>query len=119
MIYTTYFAKLKTLPVDVIPVAICSKRPSWFNGLHYPRLKPEYDFFIKYKQTGDMEYFTSCYNSLVLSKLNPHEVVQELYGLTGGKDLALVCYEKPSDFCHRHLVASWLTSNGYNCSEFC
>ena len=32
-------------------------------------------------------------------------------------DFALVCYEKPSDFCHRHLVADWLNKNGYDCEE--
>ena len=25
--------------------------------------------------------------------------------------IALVCYEKPSDFCHRHLVAKWINEN--------
>ena len=34
------------------------------------------------------------------------------------KDVALVCYEKPSDFCHRHLVADWLNKNGFECKEF-
>ena len=27
------------------------------------------------------------------------------------------CYEKPSDFCHRHLVADWLNKNGVECKE--
>jgi hypothetical protein len=35
-----------------------------------------------------------------------------------GKDIALVCYEKPEDFCHRHLVAEWLKKFGYCCEEF-
>lgn len=37
--------------------------------------------------------------------------------LSGGKDIALICYEKPTDFCHRHLVAEWLTTNGIKCDE--
>ena len=32
--------------------------------------------------------------------------------------IALVCYEKPSDFCHRHLVADWFNKNGIECKEF-
>lgn len=32
--------------------------------------------------------------------------------------IALVCYEKPSDFCHRHLVAQWLSQNGFKCKEW-
>ena len=33
-------------------------------------------------------------------------------------DIALLCYEKPDDFCHRHLVADWLNKNGYKCEEY-
>ena len=35
-------------------------------------------------------------------------MLQELSAMTGGQDFALVCYEKPGDHCHRHLVAEWL-----------
>lgn len=31
------------------------------------------------------------------------------------KDICLVCYERPSDFCHRRLVADWLIENGFKC----
>ena len=33
--------------------------------------------------------------------------LDEILNLSEG-DIALVCYEKPGDFCHRHLVSSWL-----------
>lgn len=33
------------------------------------------------------------------------------------KDVALLCCEKPSDFCHRHLVADWFRKNGVPCEE--
>lgn len=29
-----------------------------------------------------------------------------------------MCYEAPGKFCHRHLVADWLNSAGYDVSEF-
>ena len=38
--------------------------------------------------------------------------------MSGGSNVALVCYEKPSDFCHRHLVAGWLCDNGMPCHEY-
>lgn len=44
------------------------------------------------------------------------EMVRKQYGKN--KDIALVCYEKPSDFCHRHLVAKWLKENEYNVEEW-
>ena len=48
----------------------------------------------------------------ILQKLDKDTVLQELSAMTGGQDFALVCYEKPGDFCHRHLVAEWLGLNG-------
>ena len=39
--------------------------------------------------------------------------------LSGGKDVALCCYEKPGDFCHRHILAKWITENtGIEITEF-
>ena len=46
--------------------------------------------------------------------------MQELSGIYGSDALdrlTLLCYEKPSDFCHRHLVANWLRQHGAGISE--
>lgn len=49
-------------------------------------------------------------------------MIKELNYLVSDADddaaIALICYEKPSDFCHRHLVAEWLNQNGYKCEEW-
>ena len=122
MIYTTYFAKLKKLPENIIPIAICAKPPKGYNGLVYRPLAPKYDFFQKYKITGDVVEFTENYTGQVLNKLNPVSVVTNLYHQAclapNTRDIALVCFEKSTDFCHRHLVAEWLTTAGYECKEW-
>lgn len=119
MIYTTYFAKLKSLPKNVIPISICGKAPSWYGGLQYKKLAPKYDFFMKWKETHDNDYYIEHFNDEVLSQLDAEMVMNELYYMSGyDKDITLVCYEKPSDFCHRHLVADWLNKNGFECKEF-
>lgn len=122
MIYTTYFAKLKKLPSDVLPVAICAKPPTGYTGPVYRALAPKYDFFKKWQITKDNEEFVENYIGQVLRQLNPVKVVTDLYYQVGKApcscDIALVCYEKSTDFCHRHLVATWLQSNGYQCEEF-
>jgi len=46
--------------------------------------------------------YTDAYHQEVLSKLNPADVYRDL------KDSVLLCWEGPSKFCHRHIVASWL-----------
>lgn len=122
MIYTTYFAKLKKLPENIIPIAICTKPPSGFRGLIYRNLAPRYDFFMQWKVTKDNEFFTENYIGQVLNNLSPVKVVTDLYYQIGTApcscDIALVCYEKSTDFCHRHLVAEWLRKSGYACEEW-
>ena len=120
MIYTSYFAKLKSLPKNIIPISICGKAPGWYQGLQYKKLAPKYDFFMKWKENHDNEYYIKCFNEQVLSKLEPHLVVSELYKMINnfGKSICLICYEKPDDFCHRHLVSDWLNENGIRCEEY-
>ena len=121
MIYTTYFAKLKSLPKNIIPISICGKAPDWYKGLQYKKLAPKYDFFMKWKENHDNDYYTKCFKEQVLDNLNVDDVIYDLVGILDvneGVVIALVCYEKPSDFCHRHLVAKWLLENGYPCKEW-
>lgn len=132
MIYTSYFAKLKSLPDNIIPISICGKAPDWYKGLQYKKLAPKYDFFMKWKENHDNDYYVKCFNEQVLDKLNAEQVVKELDNLLLNQTItidyngdlkevpriALICYEKPSDFCHRHLVADWLNKNGFECEEY-
>lgn len=119
MIYTTYFAKLRSLPEGITPIAICAKPPKGFKGFVYKSLAPKYDFFKHYKETGDTEYFKKCYYEQILNNIQPGKLLEELYKITGSSGaLALVCFEKSTDFCHRHLVAEWLNNFGITCEEF-
>lgn len=136
MIYTSYFAKLKSLPDNIIPISICGKAPDWYNGLQYKKLAPKYDFFIKWKESNDNDYYIKCFNELVLNVTSVKEVLSDIYKILpeNFKDdlesdiynwfenpfnhIVLICYEKPSDFCHRHLVADWLNKNGFRCEEW-
>ena len=119
MIYTSYFEKLDVLPKNIIPISICGKAPDWYTGLQYKVLAPKYDFFIKWKENHDNNYYIKCFDEQVLSHLNANDVVKRLFEKSNNnQDIALICYEKPGDFCHRHLVAEWLKKNGYQCDEW-
>ena len=60
----------------------------------------------------------------MVAKTNILTVLKDLTDLINsvndhiGKEICLICYEKPSDFCHRHLVADWLNKNGFECKEY-
>lgn len=121
MIYTSYFAKLSKLPSNITPIAICGKSPEWYKGIQYKKLAPKWSFFSVWKQTHDNEYYIKHFNEEILNTLNVEIVVKELYSLANksqDEDIVLICYEKPGDFCHRHLVADWLTSHGYPVKEY-
>lgn len=118
MLYTSYFAQLKNLPEDIVPISICGKAPEWYTGLQYKKLAPKYGFFMDWKRNNDNDYYIKCYNEEVLNQLTVNNVIKDLKSLVGNKSIALICYEKPFDFCHRHLVAKWFTENGVNCREW-
>jgi hypothetical protein len=123
MIYTSYFAQLRNLPENIIPVSICGKAPNWYHGYQYKKLAPKYDFFMEWKKNHDNNYYIKCFNEQVLGNLNAIDVILDLSRMIysfniGESDICLVCYEKPDDFCHRHLVAQWLRDNGFSCAEW-
>lgn len=75
----------------------------------YTKLCPTKDILDKYKNNPSYtnEDYVKDYYEQVLNKLNPEVVIQELRAY--GQDIVLVCYEKSDDFCHRHIVAEWLS----------
>lgn len=118
MIYTTYFSMLRKLPEGIVPIAICGKAPEWYKGLQYKKLAPQYGFFQEWKKTHDNDYYMRRFCEQVLEPLNPDTVVSELLEMANSKDIALVCYEKPTDFCHRHIVRQWLINSGFEAEEW-
>lgn len=124
MIHTGYFANIKKITFHYIPVSICAKPPKGYKGLEYKKLAPSYSILMEYKRDPDETRYIKRFESEILDKLDPHEVVKDLLILTGNNkgldyspDIVLVCYEKASDFCHRHLIANWLNEYDYQVKE--
>ena len=118
MIYTSYFANLKKLPNNIVPIAISASVPNSIDILRYKKLAPTYNILNDYKQTNNIDNYIKEYYNQILNKLNPQEVINELYKLSNNKDLALICYEKYDKFCHRQLVAEWLNNHGIEVKEY-
>ena len=136
MIYTSYFAKLKQIEeLNIIPVSICGRCPNWYKGNQYKKLAPNYKFFMEWKQNQDNDFYVEHFQKEILDNRNINIVLQDLfnffsidqqefiknsytpYWMNNNFNIALICYEKPSDFCHRHLVADWMTKNGIPVKE--
>ena len=107
-IYTSYFANSKKLTaagIKVIGVALYP--PRWFNGVSLRNVAPTPSILHAQGQTHDQ--YTERYKCEVLSRVNPHRFLESLRDLSQGHDVALCCYEKPGEFCHRHILAEWLS----------
>lgn len=101
---TSYFAQLKRI---ANPLSICGKAPNWYSGPQYKVLAPKYDFLMAYKEREiDSDEYTACFNTRVLKPLDAKDVYKHLTK-TYGKDLVMLCYERPGEFCHRRIVAEW------------
>lgn len=136
MIFTTYFAKLKSLPSNTVPISICGKAPDWYKGLQYKKLAPKYRFFMEWKKNHDNDYYIRCFTEQVLDATSINVVLNDIWNLLPAEvqayyqlfncpfwanpdwHILLVCYEKPTDFCHRHLVAEWMKQHGIQAKEW-
>ena len=125
---TSYYANLKNIDkAKFTPIAIsgdCGKLVG-FEGVALRELSP-YPFFKKwktiedkiddmydageislneyrdYKNLNQNSYIKQFYQK-VLKKLDPQEVYSKIQN-----NAVLLCFEKPTSFCHRFLVAGWL-----------
>ena len=109
-IYTGYFAKMHTY--NGIKLPIVAILPNYYSGtLQYKDLAPSKGLLFAYhrEQITKEEFIRKFKNKL--NTLDKEEVYRYLTDLEYYDDVYLLCYEKPNDFCHRHIVADWLNEN--------
>lgn len=116
-IYTSYFGNLKRLGTQkIVPIGVALYTPKWYQGPELKVLAPK--GYMLAKDVTEQQYI-QMYTSQVLARLNPRAILQLIEQVSGGRDCALLCYEKPGDFCHRRLIAEWLQKTiGIQVDEF-
>jgi hypothetical protein len=104
-IYTGNFANItKYIAAGLTPISI-AMAARHFTGILYRKLNPDISYL-----TDDPIDYEPKYNKKLLS-LDANIIFNELKSLSKGKDIVLLCNEGEHLFCHRHLVARWLTDN--------
>lgn len=104
IIYTSYFGRLKQLHKEgILSIGIALSPPRYFVGSSLGYLAPR-PYMLRMTENE----YTVRYNAEILAQISPKWFVEELERIGKGRDIALLCYEKPDDFCHRQLVAKWL-----------
>lgn len=104
MIYTTYYSKLLSLPEGTIAYAISNSVPA---GIQLPRLWqaiPNWEFVKEFRLNGDWALFKERYLQQLASRSDSDwDILRQ-----ASNDIALVCYEKDRNVCHRSILADWL-----------
>jgi hypothetical protein len=112
---TSYFGKYSKLDSRCC-ISISQGQPKWIESIKtFKKLAPTWAM-VKMEDEKD---YVSAFNKH-LSKLDPNAVYEELQSLVPqGEEAIIMCFEKPSDFCHRHIVAKWFENNlGIKIKEF-
>lgn len=106
-VYTSYFAKAKALKgKGIVPIGISVYPPKWFDGPNIHFLAP---LRMMLSDEVKNEEYIKLYKEKILEKVDLKFLGKRLLELSGGRDVALLCFEKPGDFCHRHLLADYIT----------
>lgn len=99
---TSYFGNKEAL-TDPGAVSIARWPPRWWGKRRrYIVLAPSADLLKRSKAGLSWTEYAIEYKRDILGKLDPAEVYEDL------EAAILMCWERPGENCHRHLVAEWL-----------
>ena len=117
-IYTSYYGNMRNLDkAGILPVSISLGIPKWFKGTRLSYLAPTKKM-LDPKIPEDQ--YVKMYKE-ILGKVSISTLREDISIITRRQDIdiALLCWEKPGDFCHRHLFAEWMKEQtGYEIEEF-
>lgn len=116
-IYTSYFANGAKLQKEgIMMIGIALYPPKWFYGSSVKYVSPSWDILHNSKSEED---YIRRFNSEILAHRDPKVFLSSIEKMAKVKDVALCCFEKPDEFCHRHLVAKWMNEQlGLDIEEY-
>jgi uncharacterized protein YeaO (DUF488 family) len=119
MIYTSYYANHRKWAEHLLTeYQISNTKPKWwsFDIAKIDELIPPWALVDGYKKgtVTEKQFETAYTEQLNASGINS----QYLSKLLVTEDILLLCWEKPGQFCHRHILREWLNSNNCKCEEY-
>lgn len=114
-VFTSFFGNVKALErCGVVPISIARWPPRGWTGPRLNWLAP-----TRYMLSDEcsLEEYKRLYVE-ICHKVNPEWFQRQLQSIGEGKDVALLCFERPGEFCHRHMLADHLNSLGWDVQEF-
>lgn len=123
-LYISYFAKLRKLPSNILPLSTAVYKPKWYDGLSIRELSP---YKIKEVECIDCDHahhetcsFLKQYREY-LETLDFDEVYHKLNTVSEltNMDLCLLVYEVTSNPCsERGPLVDWFKTHGVEITEF-
>ena len=119
-LYTSYFGALKKLPIDDYEiVAITASSPKWFTGKTLSVLAPDIELVMGYKSGNICKSEYEKIYTAKLERVNIRDYMKLFEDKARDKKgIIFLCYEKPDDFCHRHIFAKYFSDRGYPIKEY-
>lgn len=112
-IYTSNFARKGT---DPKALAISAWPPPWYEGRGLTILAPTRKLVLSViRGEMDLEVYTEKYIALLEERIpDPQQVLDDI-----PDGSFLLCYEKVSDTCHRHILRNWIfNKTGFQIEEW-
>lgn len=118
-VYKSYFGRVRSIPQDLLPVSIARVNPKWWVGSAFSAIAPSSELLSEWKNGKlNQTSFRCKYYTQLEAYGTAENILKELETITGGKDCVLLCFEKPEDFCHRHILADWMSAHGIEIPEW-
>lgn len=97
-------------------ISIAGSTPKRFDGCDLPELVPKkwwwkihHDSFEDNLENAEsVAWYTEKYQVMVLTELDPSDVVKKIVKFGYHRNITLLCYETPDKFCHKQMVAERL-----------
>lgn len=115
MIYTSYWGNVRNLKrAGIEPVAVSRGKPRGFSGRSFDEVAPTWN--MVHMSMGP-EY--EAMYQRILARQDPRAFARRVLAgrPKGVEHVALLCWERDWDECHRKMIARWLTDAGIPCEE--
>lgn len=115
-LHTSYFSKIKY--GKGIKISVARYNPKWLDNKYiddwFLELAPSKDLLKDYK---DNRITKDEFRKRYLKEQNMATINRLKKLLNNGQDVTIYCYEKPADFCHRHIIGELFRNMGYEVEE--
>lgn len=115
--FTSYYANIKNIPDEYKLVSISGDIPEYIENqvdIWDKRLAPNWSLFKEYKDSSEgtkrEKRYIQRFKEEVLTKYLITDILKDWSDKCGLLETyVILCYETPSDFCHRHIVSEFLS----------